>query len=166
MSTVAQAQARSPLRVAMEARDVPAIADAFSSDAQFHSPLTENLTFIGRVQIAAVASVILEVFDDFHYTEELLGPRAGFLVARARVDGLDIEMVDHMRFGTDGRIEDFTVFFRPLPAAAAALRRIGAALAGRKSPARATIISTLAVPLTYMTRIGDGIGVRILRGTI
>ncbi len=166
MSITAQAQTRSPLRVAMEARDVPAIVDAFSSDATFHSPLTEKLTFKGREQIAAVVSVVLEVFDDFHYTEELLGPSAGFLVARAHVDGLEIEIVDHMRFGTDGRIEDFTVFFRPLPAAAAALRRIGAALAGRKSPARAAIIRALAAPLAYMSRVGDGIGVRLLRGTL
>jgi hypothetical protein len=35
-------------------------------------------------------------------------------------------MVDHIRLGPDGKIQEFTVFMRPLPAAAAALRLIGA----------------------------------------
>jgi len=71
-----------------------------------------------------------------------------------------------MRLGPDGKIEEFTVFFRPLPATAAALRLIGAGLGRRKSPARAAIISALARPLAFMTRTGDGIGVRLVRSTL
>jgi hypothetical protein len=150
----------------MEARNLPAIVDAFAPDAEFHSPLTGRLSFKGHEQITALSRVILDVFKDFHYTEELLGENTGFLVSRARIDGNDIEMVDHMRFGRDGRISEFTVFFRPLPAAAAALRLIGAGLGRRKSRARATLISTLARPLAFMTRVGDGIGVRLIRPTL
>lgn len=157
---------RCPLRVAMEARDLQAIADAFAPDAAFHSPLTEKLTFRGRTQIAPLLQVILDVFDNFHYTDELRDEHGGFLVARARIGGQDIEVVDHMQFGADGRIRDFTVFFRPLPAAATALRVIAAGLGRRKSLARATIISALAYPLPIMTRIGDGIGIRLLRSAL
>jgi hypothetical protein len=167
MSTsTAQAPAKSRLRRAMEARDVQAVVSAFAKDAKFHSPLTERLTFRGRGQIAAVASVILEVFDGFHYTDELLSPNTGFLVARARVDGQDLEMVDHIQFDVDGEIEEMTVFFRPLPAAAVALRLIGAGLARRKSPLTATIISVLARPLAFVTRTGDRIGVGLIRSTL
>lgn len=104
---------KSPLREAMEARDLPAVADAFAPDAEFHSPLTDRLTFKGREQIGALLRVILEVFEDFHYTDELCDEHGGFLVARARIGGENIEIVDHMQFGPDGRIRDFTVFFRP-----------------------------------------------------
>ena len=45
-----------------------------------------------------------EVFNDFHYTEEIFGENTGFLVARAQVDGQDIEMVDYLRLGPDGKI--------------------------------------------------------------
>lgn len=163
MSTLEQTSVKSPLRLAMEARDLPAIVDAFAPDAEFRSPFTGKLSFRGREQIAALARVILEVFEDFHYTAELRGESAGFLVARARVDGQEIEMVDHMRLGPDGRIQQFTVFARPLPASAAALRLIGARLGRRRSRARAAVISALARPLGFMTLIGDGIGVRLIR---
>lgn len=163
MSTLEQTQAKSPLRMAMEARDLPAIVDAFAPDAVFHSPLTGKLSFKGHEQIPALSRVILEVFEDFHYTAELLGENTGFLVSRAQIGGRDIEMVDHMRFGPDGKIQEFTVFFRPLPAAAVALRVIGAGIGRRKSRARAAVISTLARPLAFITSIGDGIGVRLIR---
>lgn len=157
---------KSSLREAMEARDLPAIGNAFAADAVFHSPLTEKLTFKGREQIGGLLQVILEVFEDFHYTDELHDERGGFLVARARIGGQNIEIVDHMQFGPDGRIRDFTVFFRPLPATAVALRVIGAGLGRRKSQARAMIISALAHPLGIMTQIGDRIGVRLLRSVL
>lgn len=61
----------------------------------------------------------------------------GFLVSRPRIDGQDIEIADHMRFGPDGKIHEFTVFFRPLPAATAALCLIGAvSVGGRARPGR------------------------------
>ena len=158
--------AKSALRVAMEARDLAAIVDAFAPDAEFRSPLTEKLTFKGHAEITAITSVILGVFEDFHYTDELQGERNGFLVARARVDGVDLEIVDHILYRPDGKIAEFTVFFRPLPAAAVALRMIGAGLGRRKSPARAALISTLARPLGFMTRTGDDIGARLVRSVM
>ena len=112
------------------------------------------------------AELRLDVFENFRYTDELMGDGVGFLVGRAKVDGLEIEFVDHLRFDGDGRIADITVFFRPLPATAAALRRIGARLGRRKSPMRGAMISVLAQPLALMTRIGDAIGAGLLRASI
>lgn len=166
MPTVDATPAKLPLRTAMEAKDITAITEAFAPDAVFRSPLTSKLVFTGRDQIGAVAQVILDVFDDFHYTGELRGQDTAFLVARARVDGQDIEMVDHLRLGPDGKIQEMTVFFRPLPATAAALRAIGAGLGRRKSPARAAIMSVLARPLALMTRAGDTVGARLVRASL
>jgi hypothetical protein len=166
MATLRQTPIKSALRAAMEARNAEAIVDAFAPDAVFRSPLTELLVFKGREQIAAVTDVILEVFKDFRYTEELFGENGGFLISRAQVGGIDIEMVDHIRLGADGKIKEFTVFMRPLPAAAAALRLIGAAFGRRKSLARAVLISALASPLAFMTRTGDGVGVWLIRSAL
>ena len=166
MTIIASVSAGSSMRAAMEGRDLRAVADAFAADAEFHSPLTDKLTFRGREQIAALAGIILDVFENFRYTDEIMGDEDGFLVGRAKVDGLEIEFVDHLRFDGDGRIASITVFFRPLPAAAAALRQIGARLGRRKSPMRGAVISVLAQPLALMTRIGDAIGAGLLRASI
>jgi hypothetical protein len=128
-----------------EARDLPAIVNAFAPDAEFRSPITERLTFKGHDEIGAIAGVILDGFDDLHYTDELSGEGIGFLVSSAPVDRLDIEIVDHLLYNPDGKIEELTVFFRPLPAAAVALRLIGAGLGRRKSPTRAVLIGVCAV---------------------
>src|SRR5580704_8271209 len=98
---------KSALRVAMEARDLQAIVGTFAPDAEFWSPLTAKVTFKGSEEIAAVMAVILDVFEDFRCTDELMSESNGFLVARARVDGVDLEMVDHITYNADGRIAEF-----------------------------------------------------------
>jgi hypothetical protein len=155
-----------PFRTAVESRDVRALADAFAPDAVLRSPITAKLAFRGREQIVAVFEVILDVFDDLHYTDEFRQDGAGLLIAKAKVDGQDIEIVDHMRLDADGRISELTVFFRPLPATAAALRRIGAGLGRRKGPAYASLISILSAPLALMSKTGDGVGVKLVKPTL
>jgi hypothetical protein len=150
----------------MEARDLTAVVDSFAPDAVVHSPFTARLTFKGRDQIGTLVKVILGVFEDLHYTDEVRGEDTAFLVGRARIGGQDIEMVDHLRLGADGTIQELTVFFRPLPAATVALRVIGAALVRRKSPIRSAVVSSLARPLAFMSRTGDGVGVRLVRSAL
>jgi hypothetical protein len=160
-------QAVLPLRAAMEARDVAAVVDAFAPDAVLRSPLTARLTFTGHEQIGALAQVLVEVLDDLRYTDEACDGTTGFLAWRARIGGQQIEGVDLLRFGEpDGKIREFTAFFRPLPAAALALRLIAAGLVRRKSPARAMAVSGLTRPLAAMTRAGDPIGVRLVRSAL
>jgi hypothetical protein len=146
----------------MEARDLAAVLDAFAPNAVVRSPLTGRLTFVGREQIGPLIRVVLDVIDDLQYTDELSGGDRAFLVARARVGGTDIEMVDHIRLDDDGKIRELTVFFRPMPAIAVAMRLIGSGLARPKSPIRAAAISLLTRPLGFLTRVGDRIGVRLV----
>ena len=163
MSTLQSTAVELPFRKAMEERDPAAVAAAFAPDAVFRSPFTDKLTFKGREQIRALTEIVLDVFEDLCYTAEVRGEDAAFLVARARVDGQELELVDHLRLDGDGQISELTVFMQPLPASAAALRMIGAGLARRKSPIRGAIVSVMARPLGFMTRAGDGVGVRLVR---
>lgn len=166
MTTVQAGAAKLPLRAAMEARDVPAVVDAFAPDAIFYSPLTAKLAFKGRDQIAIITEVIIEVLEDLHYIQEVRTGDTAFLVAEGRIGGQDIEIVDHIRLNPQGQITEFTAFFRPLPAAAVALRVIGGELGRRKSRIRGAFISSLAAPLALMTRTGDNVGVRLLKSTL
>jgi hypothetical protein len=110
--------------------------------------------------------VLFEVLEDLRYTDQACDGSTGFLAWRARIQDQQVEGVDLLQCGPDGKIKEFTVFFRPLPAAALALRLIGAGLVRRKSPARAVVVSTLARPLAVMTRAGDPIGVRLIRSAL
>jgi hypothetical protein len=157
------ADAKLPLRVAMEARDRRAIVNTFAEDGVLRSPFTDNLVFQGHEQLDAIVAVVLDVLDDFTYTDELYGDSTAFLVGQARVDGLRLQFTDYLRLNGDGLIEEMTVFFRPAPATAAAMRRIGERLGRRKSKLRARTIYSMVTPLAFMARTGDRLGVRLLK---
>ena len=152
-----------PLRVAMEARDHSAVMDAFAENAVLRSPLTDNLAFEGREQLGPLVAVILEVLEDFTYTDELHDGQAAVLLGHARVDGLRVQFCDHLKLRDDGLIEEMTVFFRPMPAITTAMRRIGSRLGRRKSKFRGHLINTMTAPLSLMARTGDRVGVRMLQ---
>jgi hypothetical protein len=100
------------------------------------------LAFTGHHQIAAIISVFLDVFDDPHDTDEVPSAGAGYLVSgESRRTG--IEIVDLLRSGRDGKIQDLTVFSRPLPASGAALRLLGGGLGQRQSWARGAFTCNL-----------------------
>ncbi|MCL2769211.1 MAG: hypothetical protein FWD42_03780 [Solirubrobacterales bacterium] len=147
----------------MEARDRRAVVEAFAEDGVLRSPFTDNLAFEGRAQIDTLVGVILDALGDFTYTDELHGDRVAVLVGHARVDGLRVQFTDYLRLRDDGLIEEMTVFFRPLPASTAAMRRIGEGLGRRKSDMRARVLNSMVAPLAFMSRTGDRVGVRLLK---
>lgn len=152
-----------PLRVAMEARDHGAVMESFAENAVLRSPFTDKLAFEGRDQLDKLITVILAVLEDLTYTDELHADRAAVLIGHARVDGLRVQFCDYLKLRDDGLIEEMTVFFRPLPATTAAMRRIGGGLGRRRSKLRGHLINTMTAPLALMTRAGDRLGVRLLQ---
>jgi hypothetical protein len=166
VSTLADGTAVLALRAAMEAGDFEAALDAFAPDAILHSPLTGRFAFSGRDQIGAVLRVVIDIFDDLRYTDQLASGDRAVLIATARVAGTEIEIADHIRLDGNGKISEFTVFFRPLPAIAVAMRLIGAGLGRRNSRVRAGVISGLTRPLGLLTSVGDRLGVALVRPTL
>jgi hypothetical protein len=163
MPELEQSPTTLPLRAGVEAGDLAAVVDAFAEDAIVRSPITSALTFDGHEQIAAVFSVILDVFKDIRYTDELRTGDTAVLIASARVDGTDIQLADHMRLDERGKIRELTVFFRPMPAIAVSARALGEGLGRRRSGGRARVISMLVAPLIVLTRVGDRVAARLVR---
>jgi hypothetical protein len=153
-----------PLRAAMEARDRRAVVAAFAPDAVVRSPFTDNLAFEGHDELDGLIAVILEVLEDLTYTDELHADGSAVLIGSARAGGLPIQFCDHLKLRDDGLVEEMTVFFRPLPATTAAMRRIGAGLARRKSAFRGRLVGAMTAPMAMMARTGDRVGIALLRG--
>ena len=57
---------------------------------------------------------IVQVFEDFRYTAQVETGDAAVLVFEARVGDREVEGVDILRFGDDGRIVEMTVMVRPM----------------------------------------------------
>jgi hypothetical protein len=106
---------RHPFRAAVESRDLPAMIAALAEDVTFHSPVTFR-PFEGRDAVGMVLGAVLEVFEGFHYTDELQGDGVLALLFNATVGGRDVDGIDVLRFDAYGLVEDFTVMVRPLSA--------------------------------------------------
>jgi hypothetical protein len=116
-------------RTAVEAKDLAGITRALDPDIEFLSPVMVK-PYRGRDAVGALLGVLLEVFEDFRYTDELVGAGgeagpAQALVFRAAVLGKAVQGLDLLSFGEDGLVSGLTVMVRPLPAAMTLARAVG-----------------------------------------
>ena len=120
---------QSAFRRAVEGHSLDDMMATFSADAVLHSPITFQ-PFEGREAIGQLLGALLEVFEDFHYTDELQAPDGTLaLIFRARAGDRELEGLDLIRFDSSGLIRDFTVVVRPRSAIEALLREVGSRLA-------------------------------------
>ncbi|MFC4050201.1 nuclear transport factor 2 family protein [Actinomadura syzygii] len=115
-------------RTAVEAKDLAAIEGALDPGIEFLSPVMVK-PYLGRDSVMALLGVLLEVFEEFRYTGELVSRPpdvpAQALVFSARVAGKAVQGLDLLRFGEDGLVTGLTVMVRPLPAAMTLARVVG-----------------------------------------
>src|SRR3954469_9126611 len=97
-----------PFRAAVEAGDLATMVENLAPDVSFHSPVTFK-PFEGRDAVGVVLGAVVEVLDDFRYTDELTTDGALALVFEARVGDRQVLGLDLLRFDSSGLIDDFTV---------------------------------------------------------
>jgi hypothetical protein len=105
-------------RQAVETRDVDAMAKALDPAVTFRSPVVFK-PYEGRDAVMMLLSLVTEVFEDFRYVDELEGADATCLLFRARVGDREIEGIDYLKLGPDGKATELTVMVRPYSAATA-----------------------------------------------
>ena len=115
-------------RTAVEAGDHDAMVAALAPDAVLRSPVTFK-PFEGRDAVAGLFEILLEVFEDFHYTDEFEADGKVALVFRTRIGDREAEGVDLFRLDAEGRIAELTVFVRPASGLMALGEAVGAKLA-------------------------------------
>jgi hypothetical protein len=114
-------------RQAVEAGDADAMAAALAPDVTFRSPIVFK-PYEGREAVMALLSLVVQVFEDFRYVDELHGDGSTCLVFEARVGDRDLEGVDYLRYGPDGLVRELAVLVRPFSAATALRDAMGAKL--------------------------------------
>jgi SnoaL-like domain len=144
------------LRAAGERGDADAVAELLAPDVVFHSPMTEQIRFEGREEVAALHRDIFAVLDDIDTTEPLaLGDMRSFSF-RARVRGVELEAFNLVRFNELAQIVEFKVFVRPLPGLATLFATLPPRVsARRRGRLRGTLVASLAGPLAFVLRTVD-----------
>jgi len=114
-------------RAAVEAKDVNAMRAALHPDVVFRSPAVFT-PYEGVDAVMGLLGHVVEVFEDFAYTDELKGEATHALVFRARVGDKQVEGLDHLTLDADGLVTQLVVMVRPLSGLIALAQAMGARL--------------------------------------
>lgn len=87
--------------------------ELFADDVTFRSPIV-FAPYEGREAIAVILGAVVEVFEDFRYTDQVESGDTAVLVFEARVGDRQLNGVDILRFDSEGRIGELMVMVRPM----------------------------------------------------
>ena len=100
-------------RAAAENKDFSAIDELFADDVVFRSPVVYK-PYEGKDATAMLLRAVSQVFEDFRYTDQVESGDSATLVFSARVGDRELDGIDYLEFGDDGRISSMSVFIRPM----------------------------------------------------
>ena len=115
-----------PVRAAIEAHDVEAVAALLSEDVVFRSPAVYR-PYQGREVVVALLGVVAQVFENFRYVNEWRDGNTTILSFEANVGDRELQGIDILEEGADGLVESFTVMVRPM----SGLQALAAAVTAR-----------------------------------
>jgi hypothetical protein len=107
-----------PFRVAVESRDLEALAATLAPDVVFYAPIRFT-PFQGREQAAAALAFAAQAFgfkDTFRYVDELRTDKTVALVFQAQLGESFLEGVDYLQLDEEGLVSELRIPMRPLSA--------------------------------------------------
>jgi ketosteroid isomerase-like protein len=111
-------------RAAAETKDFTRLDEVLAEDAVFRSPVVYR-PYRGREAIKVVLGAVATVFEDFRYTDHIESGNTAVLVFEARIGDRELQGMDMLRFGADGRVVELTVMVRPMSGVQALAERMG-----------------------------------------
>ena len=100
-------------RAAAEAKDFSAIDELFAEDVSFKSPVVFK-AYEGRDAVAMLLTAVVQVFEDFRYTDHTETGDTATLAFSARVGDRELDGIDLLRFDADGKVREMAVYVRPM----------------------------------------------------
>jgi hypothetical protein len=119
-------------RAAAEGKDFSAIDELFADDVTFRSPVVFK-PYEGREAIAMILGAVVQVFEDFRYTDQIESDDTAALLFEARIGDRDLNGVDILRFDAEGRVRELMVMVRPMSGVTALAEAMQAKLAAAGS---------------------------------
>jgi hypothetical protein len=101
----------------VEERDVQGLDALLADEAVFHSPVVHTPQ-VGKPITKKYLGAAFHVFfnESFRYVRELQGDRDAVLEFAVKLDGIEVNGVDMIKWNDAGEITEFKVMLRPLKA--------------------------------------------------
>jgi hypothetical protein len=100
-------------RAAAESKDFSAVDDLFAEDVSFRSPVVFK-PYEGRDAVATLLGAVIQVFEDFRYTDQVETGDVATLAFSARIGDRELDGIDLLRFNDDGKVAEMAVYVRPI----------------------------------------------------
>jgi hypothetical protein len=150
---------------AMQAGDFAAMRELLAPDVVLNSPISSSIKFRGADNVVALLEIVHDAYEELEYTAIFGRGDTWAQVFAVRVDGHRMQGTDLMRLDEDGKVREFTVFFRPLSGVATLAAALAPRVAERQgSRRRSAIARAVTRPLAAMTRAGDRVAGRLAGG--
>jgi SnoaL-like domain len=111
-------------RAAAEGKDFSAVEEIFTEDVTFRSPVVFK-PYEGREAVAMILGAVVQVFEDFRYTDQVETGDVATLAFSAMVGDRQLDGIDLLRFGDDGRVRELAVYVRPMSGVSALAEAMG-----------------------------------------
>lgn len=151
-----------PFRDAFIADDFDAMREAMNPDVVLHSPIIST-PFVGRDVVLELFHVIRETLEDIRYTTDVAEGDLRFMSWRTRIGKVEMEGAEILRLDEEGRIKEFTVFFRPLAGTTVLASALGKGLARRRSRTRSWLVGAASAPMVVLSRASDRLAPRLVK---
>ena len=100
-------------RAAAEAKDFSNLEEIFAEDVSFRSPVVFK-PYEGREAVAMLLGAVVQVFEDFRYTDHTETGDTATLAFSARVGEKELDGIDLLRFDSEGKVREMAVYVRPM----------------------------------------------------
>lgn len=98
-------------------RNARGLGALLADDVVFHSPVVHTPQRGKAVTTQYLAAAFHVFFNEtFQYVREVEGAQEAVLEFQVRIEGIDVNGVDMIRWNGEGKIVDFKVMIRPLKA--------------------------------------------------
>lgn len=142
-------------RSVVEAKDIPGVLDTLAPNVVLRSPITDQVTFVGKEEIGELLRSVFATIDDIHYFVDVGDDHTRALFYRATVNGQPLEEATRVELDDAEQIRELTLFFRPLPGLATLAGALAPRIARKHGPLRSIIAAVMLAPLGLVTRLGD-----------
>jgi hypothetical protein len=115
-------------RQAVEAKDIDAMEAALAPDVVFRSPVVYK-PYEGREATMGLLRLVIQVFEDFEYTDEVESGDSACLVFKARAGDRELQGIDYLELNEQGQVVQLTVLIRPMSGLNAVAEAMGALIA-------------------------------------
>jgi hypothetical protein len=149
-----------PFLEAWATRDIDALGRCLAPNVILRSPMLSR-PFEGWAEAVDLYEVLFRTFGSFEVTDRFASGSNAAFFWRADGGGRQIEGVDLVRTGADGKIYEITVMIRPLVDIGRFAAAVGPSMASRRGRLAAVLARLFTVPLQGFLRATDAISTRL-----